>query len=105
MKTRCDEGYGVKALGSCRWPVVPWYLRVVEQREPLSQEVGAGRRAEPMTQPTTAPQAHAQFTVPTKHPMVMVLGSGDSLLRVIEKAFPSTDIHVRGNEVSATGDP
>ncbi|MGR3938062.1 PhoH family protein [Streptomyces sp. BRA346] len=58
-----------------------------------------------MTQPTTAPQAHAQFTVPTKHPMVMVLGSGDSLLRVIEKAFPSTDIHVRGNEVSATGDP
>lgn len=58
-----------------------------------------------MTQPTTARQAHAQFTVPTKHPMVMVLGSGDSLLRVIEKAFPETDIHVRGNEVSATGDP
>ncbi|MGW3567815.1 PhoH family protein [Streptomyces sp. NPDC000941] len=58
-----------------------------------------------MTQPTTARQAHAQFTVPTKHPMVMVLGSGDSLLRVIEKAFPATDIHVRGNEVSATGDP
>ncbi|MDX3224284.1 PhoH family protein [Streptomyces sp. ME19-01-6] len=58
-----------------------------------------------MTQPTTARQAHAQFTVPNKHPMVMVLGSGDSLLRVIEKAFPATDIHVRGNEVSATGDP
>jgi phosphate starvation-inducible PhoH-like protein len=37
--------------------------------------------------------------------MVMVLGSGDALLRVIEKAFPSTDIHVRGNEISATGDP
>ncbi|MGY0061845.1 PhoH family protein [Streptomyces sp. LZ34] len=58
-----------------------------------------------MTQPTTARQAHAQFTVPNKHPMVMVLGSGDSLLRVIEEAFPATDIHVRGNEVSATGDP
>ncbi|MBB4785584.1 MULTISPECIES: PhoH family protein [Streptomyces] len=58
-----------------------------------------------MTQPTTAPQAHAQFTVPNKHPMVMVLGSGDALLRVIENAFPATDIHVRGNEVSATGDP
>jgi phosphate starvation-inducible PhoH-like protein len=58
-----------------------------------------------MTQSTTARQAHAQFTVPNKHPMVMVLGSGDSLLRVIEKAFPATDIHVRGNEVSATGDP
>ncbi|MBH1933163.1 PhoH family protein [Streptomyces sp. AV19] len=36
--------------------------------------------------------------------MVTVLGSGDSLLRVIEDAFPATDIHVRGNEVSATGD-
>ncbi|MDJ1130434.1 PhoH family protein [Streptomyces iconiensis] len=36
--------------------------------------------------------------------MVTVLGSGDSLLRVIEEAFPGTDIHVRGNEISATGD-
>ncbi|MEV0278220.1 PhoH family protein [Streptomyces sp. NPDC050610] len=58
-----------------------------------------------MTQTPTQPQARAHFTVPAKHPMVTVLGSGDSLLRVIEKAFPSTDIHVRGNEVSATGDP
>ncbi|MFD1828158.1 MULTISPECIES: PhoH family protein [Streptomyces] len=49
-------------------------------------------------------QASARFTVPAKHPMVTVLGSGDSLLRVIEKAFPATDIHVRGNEISATGD-
>ncbi|MFD7528333.1 MULTISPECIES: PhoH family protein [unclassified Streptomyces] len=36
--------------------------------------------------------------------MVTVLGSGDALLRVIEKAFPAADIHVRGNEVSAAGD-
>ncbi|GLW45735.1 phosphate starvation protein PhoH [Streptomyces sp. NBRC 14336] len=35
--------------------------------------------------------------------MVTVLGSGDSLLRVIEKAFPAVDIHVRGNEISAVG--
>ncbi|MCX4509145.1 MULTISPECIES: PhoH family protein [Streptomyces] len=54
---------------------------------------------------TPAPgQARAQFTVPAKHPMVTVLGSGDALLRVIEKAFPAADIHVRGNEVSAVGD-
>ncbi|BAU83147.1 phosphate starvation-induced protein [Streptomyces laurentii] len=33
-----------------------------------------------------------------------MLGSGDALLRVIEKAFPATDIHVRGNEISAVGD-
>ncbi len=36
--------------------------------------------------------------------MVMLLGSGDSLLRVIEEAFPAADIHVRGNEISATGE-
>ncbi|WP_028813509.1 PhoH family protein [Streptomyces flavidovirens] len=58
-----------------------------------------------MTQTPTQPQARAQFTVPDRHPMVTVLGSSDSLLRVIENAFPDVDIHVRGNEVSAVGDP
>lgn len=54
---------------------------------------------------TPAPgQARAHFTVPATHPMVTVLGSGDALLRVIEKAFPKADIHVRGNQVSAIGD-
>ncbi|MFF2325786.1 MULTISPECIES: PhoH family protein [unclassified Streptomyces] len=57
------------------------------------------------TAQTPAPeQARAQFTVPAKHPMVTVLGSGDALLRVIEKAFPAADIHVRGNQVSAAGE-
>ncbi|MEB8343543.1 PhoH family protein [Streptomyces endophyticus] len=56
-----------------------------------------------MTQ--TPSSARAQFTVPAKHPMVEVLGSGDALLRVIEQAFPGADIHVRGNEISASGDP
>ncbi|GAA1354141.1 PhoH family protein [Streptomyces beijiangensis] len=58
-----------------------------------------------MTQTPTQPQASAQFSVPAAHPMVMLLGSGDSLLRVIEKAFPAADIHVRGNRISATGAP
>lgn len=62
-----------------------------------------------MTQTPTAQspaqgQARAHFTVPAKHPMVTVLGSGDSLLRVIEESFPATDIHVRGNQISAVGD-
>ncbi|WP_184942431.1 PhoH family protein [Kitasatospora kifunensis] len=35
--------------------------------------------------------------------MVTLLGATDSLLRVIERSFPETDIHVRGNEVTATG--
>ncbi|WP_326694918.1 PhoH family protein [Streptomyces sp. NBC_01387] len=56
-----------------------------------------------MTQTPTQPQARAHISVPAAHPMVMLLGSGDSLLRVIETAFPAADIHVRGNEISATG--
>ena len=35
--------------------------------------------------------------------MVTVLGTGDSLLKVIEKAFPDLDIHARGNEVTVNG--
>ncbi|MFJ8884024.1 PhoH family protein [Streptomyces sp. NPDC102402] len=56
-----------------------------------------------MTQSPTQPQATARISIPPAHPMVMLLGSGDSLLRVIEAAFPAVDIHVRGNEISATG--
>ncbi|MDW4906115.1 PhoH family protein [Streptomyces sp. ADMS] len=58
----------------------------------------------PTAQPPARGQARAQFTVPAAHPMVALLGSGDSLLRVIEKAFPAVDIHVRGNEVNAVGE-
>ncbi len=36
--------------------------------------------------------------------MVSLLGSRDELLRVVERAFRS-DIHVRGNEITITGDP
>ncbi|WTT40572.1 PhoH family protein [Kitasatospora sp. NBC_00085] len=36
--------------------------------------------------------------------MVTLLGTADSLLRVIERGFPAADIHVRGNEVTATGE-
>src|SRR4051812_43990438 len=82
---------------------------VDDRRDP---SVGGMRRPQcrPMTQTPTARnpapgQARAHFTVPARHPMVTVLGSGDALLRVIENAFPKADIHVRGNQVSAVGDP
>ncbi|WDO08438.1 PhoH family protein [Streptomyces murinus] len=58
----------------------------------------------PTAHTPTQEQARAQLTVPAQHPMVTVLGSGDSLLRVIERAFPAADIHVRGNEISAVGE-
>ncbi|MGC5342564.1 PhoH family protein [Streptomyces sp. DT24] len=57
----------------------------------------------PTAQTPASEQARAHFTVPAKHPMVSVLGSGDALLRVIETAFPAADIHVRGNQVTAAG--
>ncbi|MFD7729976.1 PhoH family protein [Kitasatospora phosalacinea] len=46
-----------------------------------------------------------RIVIPEKHPMVTLLGAADSLLRVIEEGFPGSDIHVRGNEVTATGTP
>ncbi|SQD96996.1 phosphate starvation-induced protein [Parafrankia sp. Ea1.12] len=45
-----------------------------------------------------------RIVVPDGHSMVSLLGHQDQLLRVIEKAF-SSDIHVRGNEITITGDP
>jgi len=49
-------------------------------------------------------QAQHKIVVPTSLPMVSLLGSGDELLRVVERAFP-TDIHVRGNEITVSGAP
>jgi phosphate starvation-inducible PhoH-like protein len=43
------------------------------------------------------------LTVPASVPMVGVLGASDELLRVIETAVPTTDIHARGNEITVTG--
>jgi len=45
-----------------------------------------------------------KVVVPGAHNMVSLLGHRDELLRVIEKAF-SSDIHVRGNEITITGSP
>jgi phosphate starvation-inducible protein PhoH and related proteins len=52
-----------------------------------------------------SPSAQSKIVVPASQPMVAVLGSGDELLRVVENAFPTTDIHVRGNEITVSGEP
>ncbi|MFV0464397.1 MAG: PhoH family protein [Nostocoides sp.] len=41
--------------------------------------------------------------IPDAVPMVALLGPRDELLRTLERAFPDTDIHVRGNELTLTG--
>nr|WP_246219259.1 PhoH family protein [Phytoactinopolyspora halotolerans] len=35
--------------------------------------------------------------------MVSLLGSGDELIRVVEDSYPEVDVHVRGNEITLTG--
>ena len=36
--------------------------------------------------------------------MVQLLGPQDRLLRVVEKEHPTVDVHVRGNEITLTGE-
>ena len=43
------------------------------------------------------------ITVPNAIPMVAVVGPHDDNLRVIEAAFPSVNITVRGNEITLRG--
>lgn len=44
------------------------------------------------------------FAVPSAIPMVALLGPTDSHLRIIESAFPTLTITVRGNEITFQGD-
>ena len=64
----------------------------------------ASSAAAPSDKPeAAAPAAQAKITIPAAHPMVAVLGTGDSILRVIEQQLPGLDLHARGNEITATG--
>jgi len=49
-------------------------------------------------------EAQTKIIVPVQYPMVSLLGSGDVFLKVIEQAFSHTDVHVRGNEITISGD-
>src|SRR3954452_12066650 len=53
--------------------------------------------------PTGNAAATTKIVVPGAHSMVALLGSSDELLRLIERAF-TCDIHVRGNEITITGE-
>ncbi len=54
--------------------------------------------------PQTGASSRTKIVVPPSHAMVSLLGAGDELLRVVERALAS-DIHVRGNEITITGSP
>ncbi|WP_017610886.1 PhoH family protein [Nocardiopsis xinjiangensis] len=49
-------------------------------------------------------ETQVKVVVPDEHTMVSLLGSGDELLRTLERSFDS-DIHVRGNEFTISGTP
>jgi phosphate starvation-inducible PhoH-like protein len=64
-----------------------------------------------LTDPTAAPdrtsapdRVSTTVVVPGDQAMVALLGSRDELLRVIEQSLDS-DVHVRGNEITITGQP
>ncbi len=59
---------------------------------------------EPRADGQAEPRSQVKIVIPADHSMVSLLGSGDELLHVIEREF-NADIHVRGNEITATGNP
>ena len=67
---------------------------------PLTDTPGNRREGAPAGDGGT----QVKIVIPDDHSMVGLLGSRDELLQVIENAFDA-DIHVRGNEVTVTGEP
>ena len=49
------------------------------------------------------PSSPVKINVPGNHLMVGLLGQRDELLRLVEAAFPETEIRVRGNEITVEG--
>ncbi|GAA3812050.1 PhoH family protein [Sphaerisporangium flaviroseum] len=73
-----------------------------ESHEPRSAPSGAHNSEPPRAKGPSRTQA--KVVIPDEHAMVSILGSRDELLRVIEGAFRA-DIHVRGNEITISGNP
>ncbi|WP_218938318.1 PhoH family protein [Modestobacter altitudinis] len=79
---------------------VPAAPGAASQRELSARAAGAG-----VPDAQAAPAAvRTSITVPDSVSMVALLGSGDELLRLVESEL-SADVHVRGNEISITGQP
>jgi phosphate starvation-inducible protein PhoH and related proteins len=59
-----------------------------------------------MTQKNTYSEVPAHIiVVPNSIPMVALLGPQDEHLTLIERAFPAADVHVRGNQITVSGEP
>ena len=53
--------------------------------------------------PAAGETATLSIVVPDHVSMLALLGAHDEMLRTIERAFPTLDVHVRGNEITARG--
>ena len=73
----------------------------------MRRDYGRHPTSAPITATTTTTTAAAvsKVTVTPGQSMVSLLGQRDELLRVVEQAFSRADIHVRGNEITISGDP
>jgi phosphate starvation-inducible protein PhoH and related proteins len=67
-----------------------------------SADASAGRISAGDDPRTPADSAQIKIIIPDDQSMVSLLGSGDELLTVIERAV-AADFHVRGNEITVTG--
>jgi phosphate starvation-inducible PhoH-like protein len=74
-------------------------------RQSTDRDGKQGEQAERGRTMTESPESRTTIVVPASQPMVAVLGPRDELLRVVERAFPSTNISVRGNEITVSGQP
>ncbi len=63
-----------------------------------------GSGSPPAAQATRVPHVQTKITVPDPQVMVNLLGTSDELLKRVEKSL-SSDIHVRGNEITISGAP
>src|SRR5271156_71715 len=71
---------------------------------PPGQSAPGEAEREPRADSQGEPRSQVKIVIPADRSMVSLLGSGDELLHVVEREF-NADIHVRGNEITATGNP
>ncbi len=92
------------AAGLTPLPRVVWSHEVPEDRreQATTRTVPDTPSARPASAGTRA--VTTRIVVPGGHSMVSLLGSGDELLRLVE-TLVSSDVHVRGNEITLTGSP
>jgi phosphate starvation-inducible PhoH-like protein len=77
---------------------------VAAQRPDQKDRTSRGSAAGTSARTRKSPLGVTKVVVPGAHDMVSLLGQRDELLKIIETAFAS-DIHVRGNEITITGEP